>query len=143
MYISPYQQFNNKMRKCGWWRSLPHTCYYVAVLISSKCEFVLVIFSERGWYITVCTSGIASAACGCGCPHGYFLLRRNRRQLYIIYIIDGCTWKWYDRSFSFISSVMYKSSTQYIDTKNILDRLDNFKCEICPFKYTLRCVLRM
>lgn len=66
-----------------------------------------------------------------------------------------CEMVWYDGSFSFISpsyrcmymcvcvfiGIAMNPTRYYIDTKRMLDRLDNFKCKICPFKYMLRDML--
>lgn len=144
--ISPFLKFNNKMRKCGWWRSLPHTCHALCfcadftVCVWAYLDFVYVyhenlwVIFERGWD-TVCTSKIASEKLSVDVDTPMdFLLRRNRRQLYII---DGCMWNGMIEVFLYLP---YINPTQYIDTKKMLDRLDNFKCKICRSKYMLRCI---
>lgn len=62
-----------------------------------------------------------------------FLLRRSSRQLYII---DGCMWYGMIEIFLYLlSHIIYVNRARYIDAKKMLDRLDNFKCKICPFRY--------
>lgn len=78
------------MRKCGWWRSLPHTCHVImfSAFISAVCvgahnltlcmyipwELVGEVSNGREWE-TVCTNKNSFRKAVCGCeyvyPHGF------------------------------------------------------------------------